>query len=72
MPTAAGVSPGVPTSNVVMSLVVFTLLYGALAVIEVGLLVRQIRIGPPESVPDPFLDAKGREAAADRPLTFSY
>jgi cytochrome bd ubiquinol oxidase subunit I len=44
--TPAGVSSSVGTGTVVTSLVGFTVLYGALAVIEVGLLVRAIRSGP--------------------------
>ena len=28
----------------------FTLLYGGLAVIEVGLIIRAVKIGPPETV----------------------
>ena len=43
----AGVSPGVSSGEVLTSLVVFTLLYGVLAVIEVGLLVKYVKIGPP-------------------------
>lgn len=70
MGTAAGVSPGVPAGTVLTSLIVFTLLYAALAVIEVGLLVRAIRLGPPHSVEDPF--ATPPDAGADRPLTFAY
>jgi cytochrome d ubiquinol oxidase subunit I len=70
MGTAAGVSPGVPAATVLTSLITFTLLYAALAVIEVGLLVRAIRIGPPEAVVDPF--GTDHDADADRPLTFAY
>jgi cytochrome bd ubiquinol oxidase subunit I len=45
--TAAGVSPGVGAGSVWISLVGFTLLYGGLAVVEVGILLRLIRSGPP-------------------------
>ncbi|MEJ8279059.1 cytochrome ubiquinol oxidase subunit I [Pseudonocardia spirodelae] len=45
--TADGVSPSVGWASVLTSLVVFTLLYGALAVVEVVLLVRAVRGGPP-------------------------
>jgi len=49
--TAAGVSP-VSAGEVLTSLIVFTLLYGALAVIEAGLMVKTIRAGlPPEGPP---------------------
>ena len=70
MGTASGVSPGVSSASVVTSLVVFTTLYAALAVIEIGLLVRAIRIGPPQRVEDPFALPEGAEG--DRPLTFAY
>ena len=45
--TAASVSPGVSLGQVAFSLTVFTLLYGALAVVEVVLLVRAVQAGPP-------------------------
>ena len=45
----------------------FTLIYLILAIVEVGLIVRTVRQGPPESVEDPFV-----EREADAPLTFSY
>ncbi|NBE97912.1 cytochrome ubiquinol oxidase subunit I [Nonomuraea sp. KC401] len=46
--TAAGVSPGVSLTEVAISLTVFTLLYGALAVAEVVLLTRHVRGGAEE------------------------
>ncbi|GAA1842081.1 cytochrome ubiquinol oxidase subunit I [Pseudonocardia alni subsp. carboxydivorans] len=55
--TADGVSPSVGWASVLTSLVVFTLLYGALAVVEVVLLVRAVQAGPPPpaapAVPEP-------------------
>ncbi|OLL86551.1 Cytochrome d ubiquinol oxidase subunit I [Pseudonocardia sp. Ae263_Ps1] len=45
--TADGVSPSVGGATVLTSLVVLTLLYGVLAVVEVVLLVRAVRAGPP-------------------------
>lgn len=48
MPTAAGVSPGVSSVEVIISLTGFTLIYGILAVVEVKLLLRTIRAGLPE------------------------
>lgn len=69
MKTADGVSPGVSTFEVVTSLVVFALLYGVLAVIEFGLLLRTIKQGPPEILPD---DPYERADEQDRPLTFAY
>ena len=68
MKTADGVSPTLTTLQVGLSLVVFTLLYGALAVVEVGLLIRAVKIGPPETVE--LIDAS--EANSGKPLTFSY
>jgi cytochrome d ubiquinol oxidase subunit I len=49
-------------------MVVFTLLYGALAVVEVGLLMRAVKIGPPETVVPNYPDKVGE----DRPLTVTY
>jgi cytochrome d ubiquinol oxidase subunit I len=68
MKTADGVSPTLTTFQVGLSLVVFTLLYGALAVVEVGLLIRAVKIGPPETVE--LIDAA--DANSGKPLTFSY
>ncbi|MGB8020071.1 MAG: cytochrome ubiquinol oxidase subunit I [Candidatus Nanopelagicales bacterium] len=67
MPTFAGVSPTVPVWQVASTLIGFTLLYGVLAVVEVGLIVRAVRQGPPEIVADPFADR-----TPDAPLTISY
>ncbi|WP_113703047.1 cytochrome ubiquinol oxidase subunit I [Nonomuraea lactucae] len=51
--TAASVSPGVSLAEVAVSLTIFTLLYGALAVAEAVLLTRHVRGGleAPEPVP---------------------
>ena len=43
--TADGVSPGVSAGSVLFTMVTFTLLYGVLAVIELGLIVRTIKVG---------------------------
>ncbi len=67
MTTAAGVSPIVTSFQVWVSLIGFTLIYAVLAIVEVGLIVRTVRQGPPEAVIDPFVDRD-----ADAPLTFSY
>ncbi|BBG03664.1 MULTISPECIES: cytochrome ubiquinol oxidase subunit I [Pseudonocardia] len=49
--TADGVSPSVGWASVLTSLIVFTLLYGVLAVVEVVLLIRAVRAGPPPGEP---------------------
>jgi cytochrome d ubiquinol oxidase subunit I len=49
MTTALGVSPGTSAVEVGLTLVGFTVLYGVLAVVEVGLLLRQIRAGLPDA-----------------------
>jgi cytochrome d ubiquinol oxidase subunit I len=49
--TAAGVSPGVSLTEVAISLTIFTLLYGSLAVTEVVLLTRHVRKGLDEPEP---------------------
>lgn len=48
--TAASVSPGVTLTQVAISLTVFTLLYGALAVAEVVLLAKHVKRGPEQRV----------------------
>ena len=50
--TAASVSPGVDLGTVAMSLSFFTAVYGALFVVEVGLLWRYVKKGPSHLVPD--------------------
>ena len=66
MTTQAGVSPGTSSAEVLISVVGFTLLYGVLAVIEVGLLLRRIRGGLPDTASPGAGDELGRPAA------FSY
>jgi cytochrome d ubiquinol oxidase subunit I len=68
MGTAAGVSPGTSSLEVALTLVTFTLLYGGLAVVEVGLLLRRIRAGLPPAPTPP--DAAGDDVA--RPMAFVY
>ena len=69
MLTAAGVSPGTSTLEVLITTVSFTLLYGGLAVVEVGLLARRIRAGLPE-IEAP--DGHGGADDVDRPIAFAY
>jgi cytochrome d ubiquinol oxidase subunit I len=62
--TAQSVSPTVGAAEVATSLIVLTVLYGVLAVVEVGLFVRYARAGAPE-IPAETDDP-------DRPLAFAY
>ena len=48
MKTADGVSPGVSASDVLISLIAFTLIYGVLLVIEMKLLIKAAQAGPEE------------------------
>ncbi len=62
--TSQSVSPSVSVANVAITLIGFTLLYGALAVVEVVLMVRYVRAGaPPED------ESSGTETPS---LAFSY
>ncbi|HEY3503473.1 MAG TPA: cytochrome ubiquinol oxidase subunit I [Actinocatenispora sp.] len=63
--TANGVSPATSAGEVLTSLIVFTVLYGGLAVVEVGLLLRGIRGGLPDTSPP---DTDG----GDKPMAFAY
>ncbi len=71
MTTERAVSPGVSTFEAAISLLVLTLLYAALAVIEVKLLVKYINRGadPFEEPPDVTI---GGDDDADRPMAFAY
>ncbi|UED85253.1 cytochrome ubiquinol oxidase subunit I [Streptomyces profundus] len=84
--TSDAVSPGVSQGEVITSLIVFTALYGALAVIEVRLMIRYVKAGPPELTeadlhpptriggPPSIPGARTTEDAdaEDRPMAFSY
>jgi cytochrome d ubiquinol oxidase subunit I len=65
MTTASGVSPTVTYFDVIVSMVIFTVLYGVLAVIEMGLLTKTIKQGLPAAH-----DVKVVEG--NQPLTFAY
>jgi cytochrome d ubiquinol oxidase subunit I len=69
MLTTDGVSPSVGTATVLTSLIVFTLLYAALAVIELGLLVRYAKAGPAAAG---VHTAEQDEQDPDRPMAFAY
>ena len=66
LPTSAGVSPGTTTAEVLATLIGFTALYGALAVVEVKLLLTYIRKGLPDADPPQHVDDP------DAPLAFAY
>ncbi len=66
MPTEAGISPTTSAGDVLFSLIVYTLLYGLLAVIEVGLFLRYTAKGLPE-VTEPKVSED-----PDAPMSFAY
>ncbi|SOC57392.1 cytochrome ubiquinol oxidase subunit I [Ornithinimicrobium cerasi] len=70
MTTQTGVSPGTTTGEVLTSMVVFTLLYGALAVVEVGLTLRYGRAGAEQVPEDPSFDPAHR--SDDDAFVFTY
>jgi cytochrome d ubiquinol oxidase subunit I len=67
--TEDGVSAVVSAGSVLFTMIVFTLLYGFLAVIEVGLTLKVIKNGPAPEVDyeDPQLGG-----SSDKPLVMSY
>ncbi|WP_299443965.1 cytochrome ubiquinol oxidase subunit I [uncultured Phycicoccus sp.] len=68
MTTATGVSPSVSVAEVWVSMVVYTLLYAALAVVEVKLFLTYVHRGA-----EPFVDpAEHGDADEDAPLQFAY
>ena len=66
IPTALAVSPTVSSGEVIFSMVVYTLLYGGLAVVEVGLLLKYIKLGLPNVAPVTVIEDE------DAPLSFAY
>ncbi|MTE20067.1 cytochrome ubiquinol oxidase subunit I [Streptomyces sp. TRM43335] len=74
--TSDAVSPGVSQAEVLTSMTVFTLLYATLAVVEVKLLAKYVKAGPPELTAadlDPPTRIGGHDHDdADRPMAFSY
>jgi cytochrome d ubiquinol oxidase subunit I len=74
LPTSSAVSPGVSQGEVITSLSVYTLLYAVLAVIEVKLLAKYVKAGPPELTDDDLNPPTkiGGDRDADRPMAFSY
>jgi cytochrome d ubiquinol oxidase subunit I len=73
--TRDAVSPGVSQAEVITSMVVFTTLYAILAVVEVKLLVKYVKAGPPELTEadlNPPTKIGGDSRDADKPMAFSY
>jgi cytochrome d ubiquinol oxidase subunit I len=65
LPTASAVSPGVTQLEVWISMVGYTILYGALAVVELKLMARYALAGLPDVAP---VEVKGE----DEVLSFAY
>ncbi|WP_419996475.1 cytochrome ubiquinol oxidase subunit I [Streptomyces boninensis] len=75
LPTSSAVSPSVSQGEVLTSMIIYTLLYAALAVIEVKLLAKYVKAGPPELTDDdlnPPTKIGGNDRDSDRPMAFSY
>jgi len=73
LPTSASVSPTVPAGTVLTSLIVFTVLYGVLAVVDGVLMVRYAKAGPPEPA-GPESSTSDTEASDTeaKPPVFAY
>jgi cytochrome d ubiquinol oxidase subunit I len=66
IPTALAVSPTVTVGEIWFTMIVYTLLYGGLAVIELGLMFKYIKKGLPDVAPvEQIVDE-------DAPLSFAY
>jgi cytochrome d ubiquinol oxidase subunit I len=76
--TSDAVSPGVSAADVWTSLIVFTVLYGVLAVVEGRLMLKYAKAGPPELTdadrwsPTKIGGGGPDDEDADRPMAFSY
>lgn len=73
--TRHAVSPSVSQAEVLISMLVFTALYAILAVVEVKLLVKYVKAGPPELTEadlNPPTKIGGDTRDADKPMAFSY
>ncbi|MCI1748639.1 MAG: cytochrome ubiquinol oxidase subunit I [Acidipropionibacterium sp.] len=68
LPTTEGVSPGVSAASVLTSVIVYTLIYGILAIVEVGLFFKAVRKGLPDVAPT----AHDHDEDEDAPLSFAY
>ena len=70
--TADGVSPGVSAGTVLTSLIVLSLLYGALAVVDGVLMVRYAAAGPPPPTGEAGTGDSDTDADSAQPLTVAY
>ncbi|MEU1971020.1 cytochrome ubiquinol oxidase subunit I [Microbacterium sp. NPDC019599] len=68
MLTQDGVSPSVPGWNVLVSLISFTAIYAALAIVEVGLIMKTSKRGP-DPLPGPDEPHPSEVALEDTPTT---
>lgn len=71
MTTAQSTSPSVSTTEALISLITLTLLYGALAVVEVKLMLTYITRGA-DPIAEDDLPPERPDNDADRPLAFAY
>ncbi|MDO9497833.1 MAG: cytochrome ubiquinol oxidase subunit I [Nocardioides sp.] len=71
MTTARSVSPSVSPGEALTSLIVLTLLYGVLAVVEIKLLLAYAGRGA-EKIDDDDLPPERPDSDSDRPLAFAY
>ncbi len=74
MKTEDGVSPMVSAASVAFTMIVFTLLYGLLAVIELKLMLRAIKVGPEKltEYDNTTFDEVELGGDPDRTLTMAY
>jgi cytochrome bd ubiquinol oxidase subunit I len=73
MLTADGVSPSVGATSVAISLITFTLVYAALAAVELTLLIRYAKAGPAPDQPVVAADETDSPDSTDeRPMAFAY
>jgi cytochrome d ubiquinol oxidase subunit I len=70
MTTEHGVSPGVSLAEAWIGVITFTLLYGVLAVIEMGLIVKYVKRGADPYEEPPNVPLGGHDD--DRPMAFAY
>ena len=70
--TRDAVTPSNSTAQILTSLITFALLYGALAVVEMKLMLQYAKAGANEVPPDLEGDPGGAGPNSDRPLAFAY